>query len=95
MRRTLRATVTAYGPWLGLATAVFTGWYVCFLFPEHVVGVLSSLAGVAHEGLPVVPPITDVAIRAAVGVLLDLGLPVTVLAVVVGFGLFHRQAPTD
>ncbi|MHB9288496.1 hypothetical protein ACKVMT_15805 [Halobacteriales archaeon Cl-PHB] len=84
--------LTSFRLWLGLATGVFALWYAVFLFRFRVVALLVDATGVAHGVVSLVPRIDVWTARTAVGVVLSLGIPVTIVAFFVGFGLFHRQA---
>jgi len=86
--------LTRYRPWLGLATLLFVGWYVVFLFPLRILAAVSSAVALAQGSFPLAPAPGDQIPRLVVGAVIDLGLPLSVVALVVGFGVFHRQAET-
>lgn len=86
--------LTGYRTWLGLATLLFSAWYTVFLFPFRTVEALASLASFADGALPLVPAVGAGTLRATVGLFVNGGLPLTVIAFAVGFGLYHRQAET-
>lgn len=86
---------TAYRTWLGLATLLFSLWYLALLLPGQTVTLLATAAGIAHETLPGVPAVSAEAVRRGVRTLVSVGVPGSVLALFVAFGLFHRQADTS
>jgi len=78
--------------WLHLTTAVFTVWFLVYLYQWWLPSVLASWSQRLHRAVGVIPAVNENAARDSVAAVIKWGFPLSIGLFFVAFALFHRVA---